>query len=111
MDDKKLLEQLINIGLLTREQSDKILSDANLVHKKAEELIYDRNLVSEIDIALAKSKILGIPYKKVNNSCLVFLEPGKIPKEKAAEEISKVIGFKSQEIIEALPTGGFRIET
>lgn len=57
-----------------------------------------------------KGKLRAIPYREGRKSCLVCVYPGKIPKERAAELIGEVTGFKKQEVLEALPTGGFRVE-
>ncbi|MBI4992509.1 MAG: type II/IV secretion system protein [Candidatus Harrisonbacteria bacterium] len=66
MDDKQLLENLVSGGFLTKEAADKVLKDASVVGKTAEDLINERNLVPDIEVANIKSKLLKIPYKKVN---------------------------------------------
>ena len=66
MDDKQLLQNLISAGLLTQESADKIVKDAALLGKKAEEIIYERNIVPEAEAVKVKSKLLNIPYQKVD---------------------------------------------
>lgn len=65
MDDKQLLENLTSAGFLPKEAADKLLKEAVLIGKSAEEIIYDRHLVPEEEIAKVKSKLLKIPYKKI----------------------------------------------
>lgn len=64
--DEQLLENLVALGLLTKEVSERLVKDAALVDKGAEELIYERHLVPEEDVAKIKSKLIKIPYKKIN---------------------------------------------
>lgn len=66
MDDKQLLQNLISAGLLSQESADKIVKDAALLGKKAEEIIYERNIVPETEAVKIKSKLLNIPYQKVD---------------------------------------------
>lgn len=66
MDDKKFLENLVAAGLLTNDASQKILKDSAALGKTAEEIIYDRNLVLEEEVAKIKSQLLKIPYKKID---------------------------------------------
>lgn len=65
MEDKKLIEQLVSAEFLNKDQGEKLLAEALLAKKRVEDLIYERNAVSELDVAKIKSQILGIPYKKV----------------------------------------------
>jgi len=66
MDDKQLLQNLISAGLLSQESADKIVKNAALLGKKAEEIIYERHIVPEEEVVKVKSKLLKIPYQKVN---------------------------------------------
>ena len=65
MSDKQLIEQLISGGFLNKDQGEKLLAEALLAKKRVEDLIYERNIIGELDVATTKSKILGIPYKKI----------------------------------------------
>lgn len=71
-----------------------------------------RSIKAELRLCFGvqEGKLRGIPYREGKKSCLACVSPGSISKEKAAEEISRVIGFKKQEVLEALPTGGFVID-
>ncbi len=65
MDNKTFLQELTKEGLLTEESTKKIITDASLGRVSAEELIHDRRLVDEEAIAKIKSRVLGVPYKKI----------------------------------------------
>ncbi len=70
-----------------------------------------RNVDLQLCLEVQQGILRGVPYREGKKSCLICIRPGSISKEKAAEEIARIIGFKKQEILEALPTGGFLIET
>ncbi len=70
-----------------------------------------KNVPLRLCLELQDGVLRGVPYRPGRKSCLICLTPGKIPKEKAAELIGECIGFKKQEILEALPTGGFVIDS
>ncbi len=65
MDNKILLQELVKQNFLSDEISKKLLQEAVLIRKNAEDLIYERRLVPEDKIASVKSQILGVPYKKI----------------------------------------------
>jgi len=66
MEDRQLLERLVELGLLKADRVDVLLEEARVAKKRAEELIYERRLVAEEELAKVKSEILGIPYRKVS---------------------------------------------
>ncbi|MEK7521003.1 MAG: GspE/PulE family protein [Patescibacteria group bacterium] len=66
MDDKILLQELIKKTLLSQEAADKVLREAFLLKKSAEDLIYERRLVDEAEVAKIKSAVLGVPFKKID---------------------------------------------
>lgn len=66
MDDKQLLQNLIAAGILTQAVADKITKDAALLGKKAEEIIYERQIVPEEEVVKIKSRLLKIPYQRIN---------------------------------------------
>ncbi len=65
MDDKALLAALTEETLISEELAQKILKEATDTRQSAEEIIYARRLVDEAAVAEAKSKLLGIPYRRV----------------------------------------------
>ncbi len=71
---------------------------------------------AELRLALAiqNEKLRAVPISSTRDK-LVIIEPGMIKKEKAAEEIGKMLkekrlDIKREEIIQALPAGGFVIK-
>jgi type IV pilus assembly protein PilB len=66
MEDKQLLDKLVEVGLLSQSRAGKLLEESDLVKKPVENIIYDRRLVEEGDLAKVKSELLGIPYKKID---------------------------------------------
>lgn len=98
MDEKQLIDNLIAGGFLTVEMADKLSKDAVLLGRSIEQLLYERRLAPEEEVAKIKSQLLKIPYRKVN--------PDEITKELLAnipEEVSrnyKVIPFsKSKDLL------------
>jgi len=65
MDDKTLVDALVQDSLISVELAGQILKEATVSGRSAEEVIYSRRLVDEATVADTKSKILGIPYRKV----------------------------------------------
>ncbi len=65
MDNKILVNELVKQGLLDEELSKKILKESSLTRQNVEVLIYDRRIVDEETVAAIKSKLLGVPYKKI----------------------------------------------
>ncbi|MEK7590283.1 MAG: GspE/PulE family protein [Patescibacteria group bacterium] len=70
MKDQDLIQSLTGVGLLAKEVGDKLLKDAQTEKKSVEAIIYDRRLVDETELAKVKSKILGIPYKKIDSEII-----------------------------------------
>lgn len=53
-----------------------------------------------------KEKIRATPQSKKNAICII---PGNIPKKKTAEQLAEKLKVSEEEILNALPTGGFEI--
>jgi hypothetical protein len=66
MDDRQFLEKLAEVGLLPAAQISKLLNEAQLGHQPVEELLYERRLVDEEEVAKVKSGLLGIAYKAID---------------------------------------------
>ncbi|MBI2013267.1 MAG: type II/IV secretion system protein [Candidatus Colwellbacteria bacterium] len=66
MEDKNLLDALVNQGLLSRELAAKLSVEANSLGKSVESLIYEKRAVDEVSVAKAKGSALGIPYKHID---------------------------------------------
>lgn len=65
MDAQILLKALVNKKLLNQEVADKLFKESVLTSRSVEDIIYERQLVKDADIAKTKSEVLKIPYKKV----------------------------------------------
>ncbi|MEK7549249.1 MAG: ATPase, T2SS/T4P/T4SS family, partial [Patescibacteria group bacterium] len=65
MDNKLFLQELIKQGLLTDRAAEKLAAEVVLVKRNIDDLIYERRLVDEEKLLNVKSKILGVPYKKI----------------------------------------------
>jgi len=65
MENKNFLQELVKGGFLNEDDSKKVLQDATAVGKSADQLIYDRRLVDEEKLNEVKSRLLGVPYKKI----------------------------------------------
>jgi type IV pilus assembly protein PilB len=65
MDSQVLLKALTEKNLISKEDSEKILRESFLTQKSAEEIIYNKRLVEEADLAKVKSQALKVPFKKV----------------------------------------------
>src|SRR3989344_5373049 len=83
MDDKTLVDALVQDSLISVELGGQILKEAAVSGKSAEEVIYSRRLVDEATVAGVKSKILGIPYRKVKPSDISDAMLKLIPEETA----------------------------
>lgn len=68
MDDKRLIKELVDAGLLRPEQGEAVLRDVLTFGRSAEEMLMAKNVVGEKDLAQAKSRVLGVPYMAVNLS-------------------------------------------
>jgi len=65
MNEKQLLQNLIDESLISEELSQQIIVEATQSGKSVEDILYERHLLDDVSVANAKSKILGIPYQKV----------------------------------------------
>jgi type IV pilus assembly protein PilB len=66
MDNQTLLQALVENNLLSQEDADKLIQDSASLRQSAEELIYERRLVDEVEVAKVKSRILQIPFKRID---------------------------------------------
>src|SRR3989344_5000921 len=65
MDNKLLVQELVKQNLLASEVGEKLLAEALLVRRGAEDLIHEKRLVNEEDVSKIKSGLLNVPYKKI----------------------------------------------
>ena len=66
----KLLELLVQAKILDAETSKLLKEEAAAERRGIEELIYAKNLAPEEEVAKAKAKVLGMPYRKIDQASL-----------------------------------------
>lgn len=66
MKDQDLLKVLVDNHLLDSKIAAQISNEAQISKKSAENIIYEKGIVDEAEVAKAKSIVLKIPYKKVD---------------------------------------------
>ena len=66
MENKLLIDALIKEGLIDAESGRKTLQEAAMARRPVEEMVQERRLVDEDKLAALKSRLLGIPYKKID---------------------------------------------
>ncbi len=64
MDSQILLKALTDKNLITQEVSEKILRESFLSQKSVEEIIFNKRLVDDSEVAKAKSQVLKVPFKQ-----------------------------------------------
>lgn len=65
MEDKDLIQELVKSGLLTQVAANKVLKEAFLLQKAPEDLLYERRLVDQKELAKVKSRLLNVPFQEV----------------------------------------------
>ena len=64
MENKTLVDALIQDGLIGEVEGRKALQEAALARRPVDELIYEQRLVDEEKLAMEKGKLLNVPYRK-----------------------------------------------
>lgn len=70
MENKVLIDALLKESLIGAESAGKILQEAAYARRPVEELISERRLIDEEKLAALKSRLLGIPYKKIDSTTI-----------------------------------------
>src|SRR3989344_7051388 len=65
MNAKIILDELVRQKLLKSELAAQLTKDAEISKRSAEDIIHERQLIDDVQIAQLKAKLLGIPYKKL----------------------------------------------
>ena len=65
MEDKDLIQELVKSNLLTQLAANKVLKEAFLLQKAPEDLLYERRLVDQKELAKVKSRLLNVPFQEV----------------------------------------------
>lgn len=93
--NKNFLDLLVKNNKINQELADRLLKESQNLNRNVEDLIYERNLVSDLEIAKIKSEYYKIPLK-------TFTKDEVIPNEVLniiPEEVSrthKIIAFKKE---------------
>jgi type IV pilus assembly protein PilB len=90
MDGNTLLNSLVAKTLLSVEDSQKLLRESIQLKKPIEDLVLNRRLVSEAELAKTKSEIIGVPYISVDAKTVT-------------EEIRKLIPENTAKTYRAVP--------
>ena len=64
MTGDQLLQALVSGGLISQEDSQKVLREANLAGKTPETVLYEKRTVDDEKIAQVKSQLLKIPFQR-----------------------------------------------
>ena len=81
MSDQEFVKALVAESLLSETEGAKLLRDAALARRPAEELIYDNHLADDVAVAKAKAKTLGVPFKRADVSAIPEALLKLIPQE------------------------------
>ena len=92
MDNKLLVQELVKQNLLASEVGEKLLAEALLVRREAEDLIHEKRLVNEEDVSKIKSGLLNVPYKKIQV-------------EEIKDEVLKIIPEETVRNYKVIPIG------
>ncbi len=68
MTDQELIQALQKKGLLPAASAAKLVKEAELRQRSAEDILYEERLVPEAEVAQTKSELLKIPYKKIDTA-------------------------------------------
>jgi len=97
MLDQDLFKELVKKKILEQTVADRVLRDANLAKKSAEEILYQEKLADEIEVAKVKSELIGAPYKKIDieaiSSDLISLIPNETAKTHRVIPLEKKDGL------------------
>ncbi len=64
MDAQVLLKALVEKNLIDQAGSEKILRESFLTQKNIEEVIFNKRLIDDVEVAKTKSQILKVPFKQ-----------------------------------------------
>lgn len=66
MTDEQLLQELQKSGLLQPDVATKLKREVLLSGRRLEEILYEKRLVEDVKIAELKSRMVNVPYQKVD---------------------------------------------
>ncbi len=91
--NKTLLELLVKNNKIDQATADKLLKDSQTLNQSVEEIIYERNLVSQNEIAKIKSEYYKIPTKYFTKEDIIPNEVLNIIPEEVART-HQMVAFK-----------------
>src|SRR3990172_9386778 len=92
MDNKLLVQELVKQNFLASEAGEKLLAEALLVRRGAEDLIHEKRLGNEDEMSKTKSRLLNVPYKKIQA-------------EEIKDEVLKIIPEETVRNYKVIPIG------
>ena len=90
MKNKDLIQALVDLHFISSEEAEKVLRETESLGRSVEELLYTRNLVPETEVAKAKSRLLKVPFKKIDP-------------ESVSENIAKLIPLDTARSYQMVP--------
>lgn len=97
MLDQDLFKELVKKKVLEQAVADRVLRDANLSKKSAEEILYQEKLADEVEIAKVKSELIGAPYRKIDpetiSADLISIVPSETSKTHRVIPLEKKDGL------------------
>ena len=93
--NKTLLELLVKNNKIDQATADKLLKDSQTLNQSVEEIIYERNLVSQNEIAKIKSEYYKIPTKYFTKEDIIPNEVLNIIPEEVART-HQMVAFKKE---------------
>ena len=83
-NNEKIVEFLISEGIISREQAENIISESKEAGKDIFNVILDKKLAGEEELAKAKADFLGVPYINLEEETISGEALDEIPEESAA---------------------------
>lgn len=93
--NKILLELLVKNNKINQATADKLLKDSQTLNQSVEEIIYERNLVSQNEVAKIKSEYYKIPTKYFTKEDIIPNEVLNIIPEEVART-HQMVAFKKE---------------
>jgi len=93
--NKTLLELLVKNNKIDQATADKLLKDSQTLNQSVEEIIYERNLVSQNEVAKIKSEYYKIPTKYFTKEDIIPNEVLNIIPEEVART-HQMVAFKKE---------------
>ncbi len=83
-NNEKIVEFLISEGIISHEQAENIISESKEAGKDIFNVILDKKLAGEEELAKAKADFLGVPYINLEEETISGEALDEIPEESAA---------------------------